>query len=215
MSYNNNQAVVRIVEAETFNERLERLYSYFDKLPTFIEKGKYTNKDPSNNIQAIVTKPEGSHFVKEWHYGHNVVTDAGDIYYAQQGANQTPTNDFAGANNRIELRTSADTPTKADTYSGILGVQTTTRKALFTGYPTANDPDGDNTAANKTRTTTYSYQWGTADFNLTGLVGGGIHALGGSPIAGTPLLTHFTIATFDKTSSDTLKMFVNHAFLGA
>lgn len=218
MSYNNSN--VRIIEAETVEQRIERKLSYFDHLPKYIERGKYSNFDPRNNIEAIVTSPEGptNTFVKTWYFGANVVTDLGDEYYAQQATNATPTNDFAGANDRCELRTSADTPAKGDRLGEVLGVQTSTRKALTSTYPKVDNSDTDNSGRGL-KVATYRYDWLTTDFNLTGLVGGAIHAACASPSytagTGSPLLTHFSITSFDKTSSDTLKLYVNHSFLGS
>lgn len=192
-----------IVAAETYEQRLERMYEYEDK----------NHKYP--NVIAVLTKPEGLRRLKQWILTHNLVTDAGDTYHAQKVCGETPTNDFAGASGRIELRTTADTPAKGDQYQDVLGKQTATRKAIFSGYPKSNDADTDNTATNKQRKSTWRWDWATGDFNLTGIVGGCTHAGGTSPGATAALHRHFTIASFDKTGTDTLKLLVNDDFLGA
>jgi hypothetical protein len=195
----------KIIEVETLEQRLERMNEYQDK-----NHGKYPN------IQAVRTRPEGSYFVKEWMLGANIVTTAGDVYYAQRGAAATPTNDFAGANSRFTLRNGADTPAKADTYDLMASPVTASRQVIDATYPKTNDGDADNTAASgdKPRIVTYRVSYTTTSFSATGIVGGCIHVGGDSPTTGTAILTHFSIAPFDKTTSDTLKLFVNHMLSG-
>jgi len=226
-SYKNNNQVVRIVEAETFNSRLDRLFSYFDKLPTFIEKGKYNNKDPRNNVQAIITRPEGNYFVKEWYFGHNIVTIDGNTYYAKKAAGATPATNENFLTGRFQLSnpTTQNPPLNTHTWdnfdsavagnnaAGTGAAIATSIKTYFTGYPLqGTDADADNTGDGAT-VTAYSAQWTTTDFNATGIKNGAIHD-NASPVNATKLLTHFAITSFDKTASDTLKMFVNHTFLG-
>ena len=88
----------------------------------------------------------------------------------------------------------------------------TSRKVFDSNYPKTNDTDADNTGAGLD-VVTYLTSWTTTDFNATGIIGGCIHD-NSSPVSGTKLLTHFSIASFDKTSSDTLKVFVNHTMNG-
>ena len=61
---------------------------------------------------------------------------------------------------------------------------------------------------------TWRTSWTTGDFNSNAIIGGCIHVGGASPASGTKLLTHFSITSFNKTASDTLKIFVNHTFNG-
>ena len=49
---------------------------------------------------------------------------------------------------------------------------------------------------------------------LNAIIGGCIHVGGASPASGTKVLSHFSITSFNKTASDTLKIFVNHTFNG-
>lgn len=195
---------IRIIEAETFDQRIESKLSWQDK------------NHKASNVEAIVTKPEGArNYVKEWYFGGNWVTLAGQTYYAQRGTggNTAVTNDFGHAtNSRIYLRTSADTPAQSDTWELMTGVQTDTNKAPTATYPKQNDGDTDNTGRG-VYVCTYCYNWATGDFNRTGIQGGGITATS-SPTTGTPLLNHFSITSFDKTGTDTLKLFVNHTFAG-
>lgn len=194
----------KIIEAQSVNERIE---SRIKAAETLHKKWA--------NIEAIRTRPEGSSYLlNERFYGGNIVTNAGDTYYAQLGAGDAVTNDFAGANGRHEMRTTAITPAKTDVYN------TTTfgigRKTVFTGYPAQNDSDPDNTATNKQRKVTWRYDYTTGDFSQVGLTGGCIHAGGSAPSGALALLTSYSFAaSFDKTSSDTLKVIINHDFLGA
>ena len=191
---------MKILEAQTFKERLESKLSYQDK-----------NHVDHSNIEAVLTRPEGSYLLREWHFGHNIVTSAGDVYYSQMAAGVAVTNDFKGANSRNEFRTGADTPAAGDTYDSVNGTQTGTKHALDATYPKCPDTDTDNTGLGTT-TATYRYSYTTAEGNVTGIIGGSVFAVT-SPTTGTPLLCHYSISTFDKTSSDTLKFYVNHTFL--
>lgn len=146
--------------------------------------------------------------------GKNLVGDQGDLFYAQQGANEAPTNDFTGANGRQELGNGAQgAPGKTDTYSALIGPIVASRKIIDATYPKTNDGDADNTGA-ATDTVSWLTSWTKADFNDGGITGGVIHNAGASPVGGSVLLTYWTITTFAKTADDTLKIFVNHNMLG-
>ena len=81
---------------------------------------------------------------KTWYYAKNIVTNDGDLYYAQSACGETP----------------------------------------------------------------------TSDFSANAIIGGCIHVGGASPATSSKLLTHFDLTSFNKTTSDTLKIFVNHTFNG-
>ena len=150
---------------------------------------------------------------KSWLYAKNIVTDAGDLYYAQRSAGETPTNDFAGANGRMQVRTGTVTPDKTDDYTDFTTPVTASNKVINATYPkTDNTDDADNTG-DGVDVVTWLTSWTTGDFTATAIIGGCIHIGGASP-ATEALLTHFDIPTFDKTASDTLKIFVNHTFTG-
>jgi hypothetical protein len=88
---------------------------------------------------------------------------------------------------------------------------------MDSNYPKVNDGDSDNTGSG-TDIATWLASWTTSDFNSNAIIGGCIHVAGGASGATTPgatkLLTHFSLTSFNKTSSDTLKIFVNHTFNG-
>lgn len=203
----------------TFNERLERFKSWQDHLPTFIKKGLRTNK--ANNIIAVRQRYMGDKtgFVKQYFYTHNIVTVDGNAFYAKQGGGLIPAVTFLDANNRCVLNNplSADIPLNTDTYGNVNNPITASSKALTATYPLVSDPDSDNTGAGGT-ILSWDYSWLTTDFNTNSannIFGGCVHDAAGSPILGSKLLTHWAFgASFAKLSTDKLKVFVNHQFLG-
>ena len=166
--------------------------------------------NPDLNICIVKEDSEGN---KSWLYAKNIVTNDGDLYYAQKSAGESPTSDFGGSSGRMELRTGSATPAKGDTYNSVTTPVTASRKAIDNNYPKTNDGDSDNTGAG-TDIVTWRTSWTTGDFNANAIIGGCIHVGGGSPASGTKVLSHFSITSFNKTASDTLKIFVNHTFNG-
>lgn len=139
--------------------------------------------------------------------GLNIVTNAGDLYYAQLGASEAVTNDFAAGGLRLGDDNTA--PTKAD--DDVTNFLAGTGHAIDATYPKTNDDDGDNGDAG-TDVVSYRYSYTTAQGNATGIIEGAIVDNITTP---TAALTHFLFAAaFDKTASDTLKVFVNHEVNG-
>lgn len=140
---------------------------------------------------------------------HNIVTNAGDIHYAQRGAGEAVTNAF----DSMELGDSASgAPTKTSTTSTI-NLIAGTAKTVKATYPLTNDGDADNTGAG-VDIVTWTFEWAAGDFNSSDITDGIIAVTGHG--AGADLLTHFefTGGSFAKTASDTLKVIVNHTFNG-
>jgi hypothetical protein len=190
----------QIIEADSFKERLEKRLSYMDK-----------NHVDHANVEAVLTRPEGSNLLKEHYFGHNLITDDGEIYYGIKGAGGSPVANENFLTARLEFRTSSDTPAFNDNYGAVTGLQSTTRHDVDSGWPKCPDTDTDNTGLGN-NVISYKFSYTTAEGNVTGIVGGVVYdKTVTSPGAGTKLLSHFTITSFDKTSSDTLKFFVNHA----
>lgn len=141
--------------------------------------------------------------------GMNIVTNDGDVYYAQSACAETPTDDFDAAGAGWRLGTSATSPTKSDT--DVTTENSNGRKATDATYPMTNDSDGDNTGAG-VDIVTWRVSYTTAEAIITGIQEGAIVDDRATP---TAALTHFLFAaSFDKTASDTLKVFVNHEMLG-
>ena len=145
-----------------------------------------------------------------WLYpGKNIVTNDGDTYYAQMAVGETPTDDFAAAGAGLRLGTSNTAPAKTDTDVTTFG--TDGDIVATSAYPKTNDGDADNTGAG-VDIVTWKYEYGTGDANITGIQEGAICDDRTTP---TAALTHFLFAgSFNKTSSNTLKVFVNHTFTG-
>lgn len=134
----------------------------------------------------------------------NIITNAGDIYYAQKGVGETPANNFT---NLYLGSTPSPSPGK-DSNFGSITLISDTNKALETGYPKTNDTDSDN-GYGGANVVTRKYAYGKADFAAASITEGIIAT---ATASGTdPVLCHFAFPTpFEKTSNDTLVIFVNH-----
>lgn len=158
---------------------------------------------------------------------HNIVTDDGDLYYAERGALLTtgtpigpvPTNftDTNGVPDMImelyDNTTPNTAPGKGNDRSDLNGVLATgSDQVIDATYPKVNDGDGDNTGSG-TDIVTYRVSYIKADANLADI--SDVILTNPSPGASEPVITHaeFTSA-FTKTSDDTLKVFINHTFTG-
>ena len=140
--------------------------------------------------------------------GKNIVTNDGDLYYAQKAVGDSPTTDFTTGG--LNLGTSNTAVGKTDTDVTTFG--TDGDIAESSGYPKVNDGDSDNTGAG-TDIVTWKFSYGTADGNITGIQEGAIVDILGA--SATKCLTHFLFASsFNKTSSNTLVVYVNHRFNG-
>ncbi len=154
------------------------------------------------NILAVLCRPDGKILIP----GSNIVTNDGDLFYAQLMAGEATTNTFT----THELG-SAGTPGKTAIRSGFTAIAST-QKVQAATYPKTNDADADNTGAGTDiRTTLASYA--KADFNDPAITHGWV--TNPAPAAGEVLLTGYAFAaSFGKTANDTLKVFVNHEALG-
>jgi hypothetical protein len=145
---------------------------------------------------------------KRFYTTHNVVTNYGDEYYAQRANSETPTYDLEAGG--LKLGNSVTTPTKSDT--DVTAYLTATYKALRSGYPTTNDSDVDNVYNGNVDYITWSYLYGSAEAVYSDIKEGAIVDQESSP---NVALCHFLFAsTIDKKSGESLKVFVNHEFLG-
>ena len=141
--------------------------------------------------------------------GMNIVTNDGDLYYAQSSVAETPDDDFDAAGAGFRLGSDATAPTKADT--DVTTEDTAGRKATDATYPQTDDQDGDNGSAG-TDVVTWRVSYTVAEAIIASIAEGAICDSRTTP---TAALTHFLFAApFGKTGSDTLKVFVNHEMLG-
>lgn len=139
--------------------------------------------------------------------GLNIVTSAGDRYYAERACGQAPTVAFQSGGIRLGSSTTAPTKSDTDVTTFLAG----TGHAIDATYPKTADGDTDNTGSGVT-VATWRFSYTTAEGNVSGIQEGAIVNNTGTP---TSALTHFLFgSSFSKTSSDTLKVFVNHTFLG-
>lgn len=161
---------------------------------------------------------------KRTYVSKNIVTNAGDLYYAERGALLTtgtpispvPTNftDTNGVPDMVmELYNGASgAPAKGNDRSDLTGLVGSSTKAMDSGYPQVNDSDGDNTGSG-TDIITYRVSYTTSEANASNIAD--VILTNPSPGASEALLMHAEFgATFTKTSNDTLKVFVNHQMNG-
>lgn len=160
-----------------------------------------------NNIVAVVIGPDGK--VKErrqWFFGKNLVTDGGDQYYAEAIVASGSVMIIAGMN----LGSSAVAPAKGNTNVG--SIIANGSAAISSGYPRTSDPDADNTGAGAD-IVTWLASFGTGVANANGIQEVAIANVLGTAATANCIMRG-TVASFNKTSSDTLKVFVNHTING-
>jgi hypothetical protein len=201
--------------------QIENYLQFLETQPHLLER-QIHNFAPQMNILAVLRTPEylGSgkyDMIANFYYCKNIVTDDGDIFYAKMGALEarSANEDFEAGRMELNNPASADTLLKTDDYSDVLTPITASRKIYDATYPKTNDGDADNTGAG-VDVVSYLTSWTTSDFNDGGttIKGGMIHD-NASPTANSSILTHYSFGTpFNKTASDTLKVFVNHEMLG-
>lgn len=155
------------------------------------------------NVLAVLGRKDGNLLIP----ASNIVTNAGDVHYAQRGAGETPTNAFG-----IHELASAGLPAK-DADQSDFTVIAGTQKAHTGGYPTTADADADNTGAGAD-VISYLASYAKADFSHAAITHGMI--TNATPGAAEPILTGYAFAAaFEKTVDDTLKVFVNHDVTGS
>ena len=174
----------------------------------------------SDNVVRVLSFPEVSpsgniDMIKEFDYTHNLVTNDDEIFYAKQGAGETPATNENFQSGRFELGTTAYTEAETDTFTNFDVSGTSkisgSRQTFTSGYPKTNDTgDADNTG-DAVDAVSYAVNYSAASFSDTDIEQGCIHD-NASPVSATKLLSVFSFTSFAKTSSDTLKVFVNHAF---
>ncbi len=192
-----------------------------ESFETWADSTRYlSDQARTDNVVRVLSFPEYSpsgtiEMIKEFDYTHNLVTDDGEIFYAKQGAGETPATNENFVSGRFEMGTTAYTEAETDTFnqfdvSGSSKISGS-RQTFTSGYPKTNDTgDSDNTG-DATDAVSYAVNYSAASWNDTDVEQGTIHD-NSSPVSATKLLAVFSFTSFAKTSSDTLKVFVNHAF---
>lgn len=182
---------------------------WLDKLMADIHQANEGGGGPvlTGQILAILRHPQLEREVTI--PGVNLVTNDGDVYYAQSSVAESPTDDFDAAAAGLRLGSAVTAVTKTDT--DVTTFLAGTGHVLDATYPLTNDADADNTGAG-TDIVTWTYSYLTSEGNAAGIAEGAIVDDRTTP---TAALTHFLFAaTFTKSSSDTLKCIVNHEILG-
>lgn len=202
---------LRTLKDESFNK-------WADQAPTFRVRGKeHTSKC---NVVRVLSFPEVSpsgqiDFIKCFGYTHNLVTDDGEIYYANRAANETPAANENFLTGRFEMGTTGYVEAETDDFSDfdVAGTsKVTCSRIVYTAcYPKRNDTgDADNTG-DGVDVVSYSVNYTTGQSNDCTIEQGTIHD-NACPGACTSLLAVFSFCSFAKTACDALKIFVNHAF---
>ncbi len=190
------------------------------------------NIDPKNNICVVRTDVNGD---KEWFYGANIVTNDGDVYYAKKACSETPSanEDFGarsgstGATCILQNPSSADSLAKTDTYGSVNNPIVTSgaqKDCTYGGsapdrYPLTNDQDTDNSGKG-VDVVTYKFEWTTSQIDTSSgnaITGGCIVDKAATLGSSVKILTHWNFsspASFHKTSTDTLTLYVNHTMNG-
>lgn len=143
----------------------------------------------------------------------NIVTTAGDEFYAQAIAQRFGNGTAANAFAAMYLGTAGNAPAKNSVFSDLTAVVSGSERSFDSGYPQDNDPDSTNPVGDKTRVLTYRVTYPAGTATATGINRVAISIA--SAVAGSPLLMYATFSAFDKGAGDELVMFVNHTFTGS
>ena len=153
--------------------------------------------------------------------GPNIVTDAGDKFYARRGAGETVvTNSFPFHQGQMVVARSMSVTgasKKTATFGHFIGMASTYtgRQSFESGYPKTADSDTNNTARTADGIT-YKRIYTTSQANYTiGAVG--LCRNGATTNSSGQLLAAKTLPTASKvlkTSSLTLTVYITHVFLG-
>lgn len=156
------------------------------------------------NIIGILTNKAGEKRVIRT---SNLMTTAGNIYYAQRGCGIAPTNTF----NTLVLGTGDATPTEDDTYDAMTPIENS-EKLVKSGYPKNDDDDEENTDRSP-NTMTWTFQYTAADFVSSAIKEGCITVA--SPTTDSPVLARWLWDdAFVKDSDTSLKVIVNYTVTG-
>ena len=227
-SWEDKIETIKIKGAKPFdkiqNSKQEAYESWADHAG-YNNASRYKKKQArSDNVIRVLSFPEVSpsgkqEMIKEFDFSHNLVTDNGEIYYAKLGAGEAAaTNeDFGGTGagtGFFDMGTVGYAENETDVYTQYSAGASSISGSIVTftgGYPKTNDTgDADNTG-DAVDAVSYAINYSAASWADTTVEQGCIHD-NASPIGATKLLAVFSFTLFAKTASDTLKVFVNHAF---
>lgn len=163
----------------------------------FKEKSKF-----GNCLAVLINEKTGK---KEYIWGSNIVSLKGNRWYATRAAAEA--SNFQVIALRLGINSTAVSNTDSDVGTSF----TSCGLSIDTGYPMTSDADTDNTGRGST-VNTWRVTYATTDVSQAGIIE---LVLADSKTAPTNILNRAKFAAaFDKTSADTLKVFVNHQMLG-
>jgi hypothetical protein len=185
-------------------------------MQTLTEKAKYKER-----VVLVYQDAATGKVVRIIEEGPNIVTDAGDKFYARRGAGETVnTNSFPfHEGNMVVARSMSVTGAskKTATFGRFIGMASTYtgRKSFESGYPKTADSDANNTARTADGIT-YKRIYTTSQANYTiGAVG--VCRNGATTNSSGQLLAAKTLPTASKvvkTSALTLTVYITHVFNG-
>lgn len=177
-----------------------------NKLERLLEKMNIGGEHEHDALVVLTNEKTG----KTRHiWGRNIVTTAGNVYYAQKATGATPTNAFS----YLYLSTAGpSTPAVTDTYASFNSGQTA-GKAVDGTYPMVPDTDSDNIGLGTT-VASWRHSYTTGDGPYTSIQWSFISKVSAS---GTdPILNSYKWGSaWSKDSSTSAKVFTNHTFLGS
>jgi len=145
-------------------------------------------------------------------WGRNIVTDAGDVWYAQRAASEVPTNTFANLYLATACSEAGGNPTKTSNYSHFT-LHAGSEKAKTATYPKTADADADNTGAG-TDIVSWKFEYTAGDGPFVAITHSFIAKAGAGGV--DPILNGYKWgATWAKDAFTSAKVFANHEMLGA
>jgi len=178
------------------------------KLNSLLEQMTIGGKHQHDALLVLTNEKTGA---EERIWGRNLVTDAGDDWYAQSACSQTPTNAFANLYLATACSEAGGNPTKTSTYANFTVVAGSS-KAKTATYPKTADADSDNTGAG-TDIVSWAFAYTTGDGPFTAITHSFIAKSGAG---GTdPILNGYKWTSWAKDASTSVKIFCNHEMLGA
>ena len=144
--------------------------------------------------------------------GRNLVTNAGDQWYAESACGQTPTVDHDSLYLATACSEAGGNPTKTSNYSHFT-VHAGSEKHATAAYPQCPDPDTDNTG-DGVDIVSWKFEYTTADGPFVDITHSFISDTGAS--GSDPILNGYKwAAAWSKDAATSAKIFANHEMLGA
>lgn len=124
------------------------------------------------NIMAVRTRyTNGVKEIRKF-MAKNIVTIDGNKFYAQQAANESPSNNFDSAEARVILQnpTGEDSVENTDNFSDVSNPLQLSNNFIQVSFPATDNSDVNNVQISPETSITRKYIWGTGDFNTEGQV---------------------------------------------